>query len=212
MKLATVMGVGVGVRNTSMLPSDVWNRRVQVGGQVCALSGTAQADRAVKTAKNEKTRSLVFGKSNLTSRLNWGRIKRRLSKCFGCGQVQVLRQGEYRDRIGGDHRYILFAVLPLISDRVRIGVARQLLDPQLFAGLRIERAEPAVAGGADEDQTARRHDGPGAPAAARFPLAFRQAFRDAERNLPRDLAGIRIHREQAAPWRFLARPGPDNFA
>ena len=71
------------------------------------------------------------------------------------------------------------------SSGSRSPCASSLVDPQLLAGLRIERAEPAIVGRADEDQAAGRHRRTGAAAAAGVLLAFGQRLGDAERASPR---------------------------
>jgi hypothetical protein len=65
MKLATVMGVTLGVRTTSMPPKLVWNRTTLELGQV--VWAFSQPEKAASTTKNEKKRRLVLGKSNVTS-------------------------------------------------------------------------------------------------------------------------------------------------
>src|ERR1700683_4105441 len=76
MKLATVRGVGVGVRTTSMPPSEVLKRTVREGGQVCAFPAAAEA---AKTIKNGTKRS--FNKSNLTSRSGVATLRRDVRQC-----------------------------------------------------------------------------------------------------------------------------------
>src|SRR5688572_19449925 len=81
----------------------------------------------------------------------------------------------------------------------------ELLAPQLPAVARINRAEIAVDGGADEDEVAG-----GGDAATKARCAGRlDALRDelrvfTERNPPRDVSGVRRHRDQLAPRRFRA--------
>src|SRR6185312_2877480 len=72
-----------------------------------------------------------------------------------------------------------------------------------LAGLRIERAELAVVGRADEHQTAGRDRGSRAAAAADVRLA--EEVVAAERRLPRDLARVRVDGDEPRPWRTLTR-------
>src|SRR5215831_20471981 len=53
---------------------------------------------------------------------------------------------------------VLRAILPHIRDGCGIAVGRQVCDPQFLAGLRVERAEPVVDRGANEDEAAGSGD------------------------------------------------------
>ena len=92
-----------------------------------------------------------------------------------------------------------------IRDRHGVRGQRQLRDPELGAGSRIERAEAPVVARADEHEPARRNDRP--PDVERPVRRLLSATaREPERHAPRDLARRRIDGHELAPRRLLARP------
>src|SRR6266487_1973833 len=107
-----------------------------------------------------------------------------------------LRQGEDHQLIGRDYRHVLLPVPRLVGDRVGVADGLELRDPELLAGLRIERAETAVVGRTDKHQSAGRDRRTGAAAAADVLLPWRQVLVDPERRLPRDLAGVGVDGDQ----------------
>ena len=102
--------------------------------------------------------------------------------------------------------------LPFFPKNV-MGVAMasysSLVSHSSLPGLRIEGAEAFVVGRADEHQAAGGRDGSAAVHAAGVLLAFGQFVGHAEHDPPRELAGLRVHRGEVSPWRFLARPAED---
>src|SRR5213594_1595324 len=95
------------------------------------------------------------------------------------GSEERLWQGEDHDLIGRDHRHVLLSVLRLVGDRVGVADRLELRDPELLAGLRMERTETAIVGGADEHQSARRDGRTRAAAAADVLLPWWQVLVDA---------------------------------
>src|SRR3954468_4046411 len=94
--------------------------------------------------------------------------------------------------VGGDNRDVLLAVFASVRDRIRIALAGQRRSPELFPCLRIERADAAIIGRTDEDETSGGGDWAGASAAARVSLSLRERVGRAERHLPRDVARVRV--------------------
>src|SRR6185436_17780079 len=125
-------------------------------------------------------------------------------------QPPGLREGEHPQVARRDDTDELLAALRRVCHRVRVRTAAvpwrgERLPvgtdlPQLLAGLRIERPEASVAGCAHEAQAPGRHRRAGATAVAEQLLALRHVQAKPEHGLPEDLAGIRIDRNQLAPW------------
>ena len=105
---------------------------------------------------------------------------------------------------GGRDDDVLPAVAAFVGHRRRLRRARQLVRPQLLAGLRVERAEAAVVGRADEDQPAGGRDRAAVAGTAGLLLVRRQALGDPERHAPGELAGVHVDRGQLSPRRLLA--------
>ena len=93
---------------------------------------------------------------------------------------------------------------PSIGHRRRLRGADELERPQFLAGLRVERAEAAVVGRADEDQPSGRRDRAAVAGTSGLLLVRRQALGDPERHAPRELAGVDVDRGQLSPGRLLA--------
>src|SRR5690606_38856128 len=72
-------------------------------------------------------------------------------------------------------------------------------------GSRVEGAEAAVVGRADEHQPARGHRRAGAAGVADQALALRQLVDHAERDRPLDFPRARVDRDELAPRRLVAR-------
>src|SRR5690606_16256747 len=92
-----------------------------------------------------------------------------------------------------------------IAHRIGIRVGAQLGFPQLLAGCCIESAEAPVVRGAHEDEAARRNGRARAAGIADEALALWQLVHHAERDRPRDRAGIGVDGHELAPRRLVAR-------
>src|SRR5207237_7383557 len=101
--------------------------------------------------------------------------------------------------------HVLLSVFALIRERVCIHGLIQLECPQFLAGLRIERAEPAIVCCADEHQAACGRDRPSASGSADILFTRRQTFIESKCCHPGDGAGVRINSPESSPLWLLAR-------
>ena len=104
---------------------------------------------------------------------------------------------------GGDHD-VLLAVASHVGRRNRMRRRVELLAPQLLAVARVERAEFAVDGRADEHQVAGRGDRPAETRRAGLEALRVELVERSQRHVPRDVAGLRADGDELAPRRRLA--------
>ena len=96
--------------------------------------------------------------------------------------------------------------LPRYVDGNRMRGRDELLAPQFLAVARINRAEDAVDRRADEHEVPGRGDAATQARRARGLEALGDELRIfTERNPPRKVSGVRVHRNQLAPGRLRAR-------
>src|SRR5262245_31473591 len=81
----------------------------------------------------------------------------------------------------------------------------QLLRPQFLTIARIEGAKPAVNRRADKDEIAGGCDASAEARCPRFYPFSLELFKNAQRHMPRDIAGVDVHRDEFSPRRRITR-------
>src|ERR1700730_6357419 len=118
------------------------------------------------------------------------------------GDDLIRHRGAEEPAAVGANDDVLLAVATQVGRRRALRGGRQRVGPEFVAVARVEGAELLVDRRADENQVAGSGDRAArAGRAALDPFGFELRER-AERDVPRDVSGVRVHGDQFAPRRL----------